>query len=807
MNQIVSDLRYAIRMLMKTPGFTAVAIFTLAVGIGANTAIFSVVNGVLLRPLPYPDPDDVVLVYSANERTRRGTSSYPNYRDWRERNQSFEDLATFTSSSFTWTGAGEPERLTAARVSASFFSLLRVKPLYGRTFSAEEDTPEGPKTVVLSHRLWARRFASDPAMLERTLTLDGNPFQVIGVLAPDFNFPLFDSDTDIYTSNATAGVNWPERGAQVMTGLARLKRGVTSQQAQADMEGIAEQLGEQYPNTNLGLTVQVVGLHEELVGDLRTGLWVLLGAVAFVLLIACANVANLLLARVSTRQKEIAVRAALGASRARIIRQLTTESLLLALTGGAAGLLLASWGVDALVAIAPQDLPRLTTVGIDGRVLLFTLAASAFTGVAVGVISAIRFSGIDINLALKDGGRTLASGGGRNLRGTLMVAEIAFAIVLLAGAGLLVKSFVKLLQVDPGFDSTNVLTARVSLPRQSYASYDKRVRFFDEAVERIEALPGVESAAFISQAPFSHSNIFSSFVVIGAPPSPSGQVPESNVRAITPGYFDVMKIPIRQGRRFNAGDIKGRVGAVIINEALAEKYFAGEDPLGKRLNIGVIVDDDEAEEWQIVGLVGDVKHAALDRKAQPEIYVPFKQKAWRGGHLVVRGATDVTGLTGAIRSEILTIDKDQPVYGMELLDQLISGTLTQQRFYMLLLAAFAGAGLLLALVGVYGVLSYTVSQSTREIGIRIALGARRADILKLVVGHGMLLAAAGISIGLLGAFALTRVLSSLLFEVSATDATTFAAIAVITALVALLACYLPARRATKIEPIIALRYE
>ncbi|HVF90147.1 MAG TPA: ABC transporter permease, partial [Blastocatellia bacterium] len=792
------------------PGFAAVVVLTLALGIGANTAIFSVIDALLLTPLPYREADRLVL-FSTTARSAQSTnsfSSFPDIEDWKASASSFEGIASFKGAGFTLTGEGEAERVEAAQVSSAFFPILGANPLHGRTFLEADDRPGSERVVIVSHSLWQRRFGSDPGLIGRALMLNGNAYTVIGIMPPDFSFPIQMDKAEMWVSPAYEGSNLQSRGAQVTNALARLKPGVTLEQARAEMDSIMRGLEEKYPRTNTDRVVLVTGLQDQLVSKVRFALWLLFGAVGFVMLIACANVANLLLVRASSRQKEFAVRLALGASRSRLIRQLLTESLALALLGGGAGLLLAVWLLDLLVALSPDDLPRLGAIGIDARVLGFTFAASISTGVIFGLAPALKFSRPDLNEGLKEGART-ASGAGRNrLRGTLVMAEVALSVVLLVSAGLLVKSFLRLQQVDPGFDPERMLTLRISTPRAKYPKGEQRVEFFQQVLDRVRALPGVRSAAFVTPAPFTNNNVNTDFVIDGRPAPPPGQGPGADVRGITPGYFETMAIPLIRGRKFSDDDRKGRVGAAIINEEAARRYWPDEDPVGQTISsVGVGVDDDEPERWEIVGIVGNVRHVSLDKAPRPEIYVPHRQQSWGWGHLMVRTATDPMSFAPAVRSQIYEVDKDQPVYNVRPMEQMIAGSFASQRFYMLLLGIFAAVGLVLALIGIYSVISYAVTESTREIGIRMALGAQRQDVLRMVLRHGMLMALGGIGIGVAAAWVMTRVMSSLLFEVSATDPLIFSCISLLLLSMALLACYLPARKATTVDPMVALRYE
>ncbi|HEV3469185.1 MAG TPA: ABC transporter permease [Pyrinomonadaceae bacterium] len=803
------DLRFAARVLRTNPGFTAVAALALALGVGANTAIFSVVNGVLLRPQPYAEPERLVSVWltTAGER-EEGFSSFKDFADWRAQTRSFEEMASFRGGGYTLTGVGEPRRVQGLRVSSGFFPVLRVSPAAGRAFLPEEDAPGGERVVVISHEFWQRSLGGDRGALGRQLMLNSQPHTVVGVLPRGFRPPL-DYEAEVYTTVGHEGANLDSRGARVTNVIGRLKPGVTSEQAQADLEAVARALALQYPDTNADTTAYLVNLHEQQVGKVRPALWVLLAAVGLVLLIACSNVANLLLGRAAARRKEMAIRAALGAGRWRVVRQLLTESVLLSVLAGAAGLLLALWSIDALVALGPADLPRLGEIRADARVFGFSLLLSLLTGFVFGLAPALKASRPELNEALKAGGRgTTAGRGSQRLRGLLIVSQTALALVLLVSAGLLLKSFLRLTEVDPGFDPENVLTLRVNLPAAKYKESAPRVAFVQQALERARAVPGVERAAFVGPMPFSHSEVFGDFRVVGRPEPQPGQEPGAAVRSVTPDYFRVMGIPLRRGRHFGEQDRKGGgVGAAIINEQMAREYWPDQEPLGQRVTgIGANQNGDEPPEWEIVGVVGDVRHDGLNSEPKPELYLPHQQNSWSWGTFVVRTAGDPAALAEPVRKEIMAVDREQPVVDVKPLSRLVSESVAQPRFYALLVGAFSAVGLTLAVVGIYSVISYAVTERTHEIGVRMALGAQAADVRRLMIRHGMAYALAGIAAGTLGALAAARYLSSQLFGVTATDTFVFAAVPLLVAAVALAACYVPARRATKVDPLDALRY-
>jgi putative ABC transport system permease protein len=826
LSALMQDIRYGGRMLLKKPGFTFVAVLALALGIGANTAIFSVINAVLLRPLPFNDPDRLVMVWGSAPQVQAEWDKLPasaaGFEDWREQNHVFEQLAAFKTWAWNLTGSNsEPEQVWGARVSADLFPVLGVKPLLGRTFLPEEERNGATHVILMGHGLWQRRFGSDPNIIGRTISLTGQSYTVVGVMPPGFKFPggtnmlsgfRFSPQTELWEPLAITNDDLKNRGTLNLAVIGRLKPNVTLEEAQAEMTTIARRLEEQYPDSNQGLGIKLVRLHEQVVGQVRLALLVLLATVGFVLLIACANVANLLLARSTSRQKEIAIRTALGAGRARLIRQLLTESVLLALVGGAAGLLLAFWGIDALGALIPENIPRANEIGIDARMLGFTLLVSLLTGLVFGLAPALQASRTDVNESLKEGMRGMTSSLGRNrLRSLLVVCEIALALMLLVGAGLLIRSFIRLQQVSPGFDPRSVMAAEVALPFQPGAKYEdekKQAAFFEQAIERIETIPGVESAGAVESLPLSGAVESSSFNIDGrAAAQSAAEQPNADYTEVSSHYFRAMGIPVIKGRAFTSDDRADAPGVVVINESLGRKYFAGEDPLGRRITFDNLKDP-EAKWLTIVGVVGDVKQTNLNAETEPAIYLPHTQSPSPLMTLVVRTrSADPTSVAASVRGEIRALDRDIPVTSMRAMEQVLAASVSQRRFSMLLLGIFAGVALLLAAVGIYGVMAYSVTQRTHEIGIRMALGAQGGDILKLVVGQGMILALIGVAIGLAAALLLTRVMMSLLFNVSATDPLTFAAVSLLLITVALIACYIPARRAMRVDPMEALRYE
>ncbi len=819
MGTLWQDIRYGARMLWKRPGATLIAVAALALGVGANTAIFSVVNAALLRPLPFREPERLVLVsgnFSRLKLTRLGVSA-PEFVDYKTQSDSFTQVAAFQHSTFNLTGHEAAERITGARVSAGLFTLLGASPLTGRAFTEAEEQTNDAHTVVLSHRLWQARFSADPALVGRNITLDGQSYTVVGIMPPAFQFPYAATEAeraDVWLPLNFNAAELGDRSRYNFQMIGRLKDGVTIEQARAAMSAAGRKFEEAYPRSyrgpkgeDGGWYVTVTTLPDEIVGHARTLLFVLLGVVGCVLLIACANVTNLLLARTSTRHREVAIRTALGASRARIISQFLIESVMLALVGGALGVLLALWGVDLLVAAGPRDIPRLHEASLDWRVLAFTLTLSLLTGVLSGLAPALRATDTDLNESLKEGGRSLSTSFSRQrLRSLLVVSEVALALVLLVGAGLMLKSFRRLLQVDPGFNPERVLTMDLSLMPERYAEPTRKLVFYDQLLERTRRVPGVEAASLTSALPLSGS-------IFGGPVSIEGRLldlaaampPRAYLRTVAPDYFRVMSITLRQGRDLNAQDAAQAVPVVVVNEALAHNFFPTGDAIGQRIKLGA---PQNPRPWlQIVGIVGDVRADGLDTAATPEMYVPYAQNTMSDMTLVVRTTNDPAASAAAVRAEAQALDQTQPVYHVRTMRQLLAASLAQRRFNMLLLGAFALVAFVLAVSGVYGVISYTVAQRTHELGVRLALGAQTRDVLRLVVTQGLQLVLAGVAAGLLAAFALSRVLNSLLYDVSATDPATFATVALLLIAPAFVACYVPARRATKVDPLIALRYE
>jgi putative ABC transport system permease protein len=804
------DLRYGLRLLLKTPVFTLIAILTLALGIGANTTIFSVVNAVWLRPLPYPDAEQLVLISHRNTKREGNFELTPaSYLDLRRQNKSFEQIAAYVSYDFNLTGAGEPERLKGLVVSSSLFPLLKVSPIAGRVFTEEDDRVGTPRVVLLSHELWQRRFGAQANLIGQTLTLEDKSYTVVGIMPPGFDFPS--KGTQLWeplTLDANLANN---RRSFYLSSIARLNPGVTLTAAQSELNVIARNLGQAYPESNTDLVFSLAPLQESLVKDFKQALFVLMGAVAFVLLIACVNVANLLLARAATREKELAVRAALGAGRGRLMQQLLTESALLALCGGALGLFLSVWGVKALKLISPEGpgaIARLDEVGLDWRALVFTLGISCLTGMIFGLAPALHISKPNLLRAVKEGGRGFSSARGQRLRGILVVVEIALSLVLLVGAGLLIRSFIRLQNVDVGFNPEHLLTLRVELSDSKSQDFARRVNFYEEVIERVRALPGVEAAGIANAAPIETPGIRSAIVIENKPdPSPS-QPQIANYRVISPDYFRTLGVPLLKGRLLSAQDTPQTTAVVVINQAMARRFWGNDDPVGRRFRLGSRT---PSAPWlTVAGVVGDMRQAGLGVAPFPELYMPFTQTHpnWaRPRVLFIRTAGDPSGLVGAVKSQIWSMDKNQTIYAVRTMEEIVDRWFAPRRFNMLLLGVFAALALALANVGIYGVISYAVSQRSHELGVRMALGAGRRDIFKLIVGQGLRLAIGGVSIGLIASLALTRWLKTLLFDVSATDPLIFGAITLLLLCVALLACWLPALRATKIDPMITLRSE
>jgi putative ABC transport system permease protein len=809
------DLRFGARMLAKNPGFTLVAMLTLALGIGASTAIFSLMNATLLRPLPYKNPDQIMMVWGTNPggygwRGKTGFSG-PAFLDYRQQNQVFEHMATFNGAGFTLTGTDRPDNVLGGLVTAEFFDVLAVQPILGRLFLPEEAQTGRDHVAVLNYNFWQQRFGSDPNIIGQTIRLDATPYTVVGVLPQgfDFSIPDYFESRDLWVPGVLPRDD-SERGHKYLSVIARLKPGVTPGQAEQDLSAVTERLALEYPRQMEGFGVKLIPLHEQLVGDLRLVLLLMFGAVSFVLLIACANVANLQLARASARQKEIAIRTALGANRGRLLRQLLTESVLLALIGGVLGLFLASWGIGLLTGLGPAGIPQGTPVTLNPTVLAYSLALSLITGILFGLAPALQPTPTRLSESLKEGGRnSAASQSGLRLRRLLTVSEVALSMILLIGAGLLLRSFVGLLQVNPGFETRNILTARFDLPKYAYPEATKQSAFYTQVMERIKALPGVTAVGATDELPPTMGRHANSFSLEGrAPIDQSSQSLAVQERLTSADYFRAMGVPLVAGRLFSDTDDGSAAPVALVNQTFVRRFFPSENPIGQHLRFGA------ANPWiTIVGIVGDVRGFGLDKQPNSEIYLSYQQQKFlpynplANMHLVVRTAGDPNGLAAAVLGAIRELDKELPLPTARTMETVLAASIAERRSNMLLLSLFAIVALLLATAGIYGVMSYAVTQRTQEIGIRMALGAQAGDVLRMVVNQGLRLALCGVALGLITALALTHLLKTLLFTVSATDPLTFAGTALLMLFIALLAALVPARRATRIDPMAALRCE
>jgi len=808
---LLQDIRYAVRGLVKHRTFTIVAVVTLALGIGANTAIFSVVNELLLRPLPYSDAERLVMLWEVTPEGRhQNTTSRANFRGWREQSTTFESMAAFSDQRFNITGAGDAEEVSVQLATPELFHVLGVEPIIGRAMNEDDGRPSAPDVAVLSYNFWQRRFGGDRQLVGKPITLNGTPFTVIGVMPPGFQWHIRQRSGTARPAEIWSVLDMPTEGegsrGRFLSVVARLKRGVSFEQADAELKTIESRLEQDAPRFNKGYGTEVIPLREQFVGNVRVALWIILAAVGFVLLIACANVANLLLARAAAREKEIALRAALGAGRWRIVRQLLTESLLLATLGSVLGLAFAWWGMKALVAISPRDLVSLQHVGLDLTVLAWTIAISLATGIIFGLAPALEASRLDLNGALKEGkGSEGQSPRSRRLRSALVIAELALALVLLASAGLLVKSFGRLQKIDRGFNADNVLTMVVRVPETKYKEDQQFVSFFRRAIERIRVLPGVSSIGMVNYLPlYGGLGSATGFTIEGRPAPPPGQEPSTNVRVSDAGYFNAMGIPLLRGRNFTDLENNEARHVVLISEAMVRQHFPGEDPIGKRISVEMF---DKPTPTEIVGVVGDVRYDSLVDQPEPTVYFPHPELTYAFMTLVIRTSGDPSPLAPAVQRELREIDRDQPMSDVRTMNQVMADTVARARFNTLLLALFAGLATLLAAVGIFGVMNYSLTLRTREIGLRMALGAQHRAVLMLMLKQGLRLTLIGTAIGLAGALALTRLMSSLLFGVDAADPATFAVIVPLLIVVSLIACYLPARRATRIDPLIALRSE
>jgi putative ABC transport system permease protein len=813
MENMLKDIRYGIRLLLRKPGFTFVVALALALGIGANTAIFSVVNAVVLNPLPYEEPEKLVWIWGTNPSNDidKETASLPDFLDWRSQSESFVDMMAFARSGAVLTGANdEPERVASFVVTPQFFSVLGAEPFKGRGFTDEESKQGNNRVVVLSQSLWERRFSADEGVLGQAITINGMPHTVVGVMPRDFKNPRPEDRVPIelwvplVTDPTQDG-----RSSDYLRVVARLKVGVSIVQARAEMQTIAARLEQQYPNTNRGWGTLVISLHERVVGDVEKSLWLVMGVVGLLLIIACANVANLLLARATARQQELALRTALGAGRGRLIKQLLTESVLLSLLGAALGTLLAVWGIELLVALNPGNIPRLDEVRLNGRVFGFTFGLSLLTGVVFGLLPALQATNPNLSEVLKEGARS-STGGTRSgrMRNVLVVAEIALALVMLIGTGLMIKSFLRLQNVDPGFNPSRILTAEFLMPRSKYPEGPQLSAFYDRVLERVGSLPGVESAGFITMLPLGGGENFAALTIEGRVQDPNDKVMDAQYYTVSPSYFAAMGVGFVSGSNFTSANNPNTPLVTIINQEMARRYWPDEDPIGKRINLG----DPATSPWRtIIGVVKDVKHTALDNPPYPQMYVSTTQVPRRALTLVARTSSDPLALAPALRGEVLAIDSDQPLYNMRTMERLLADSISRPRFNMMLITVFGAIGLILASLGIYGVMAYSVTQRTHEIGVRMALGAKPRDILRLVVGQGLLLTTVGTAIGVglgLGFWlTLARLIPNLFYDVEATDPVTLIAITLTLSCMALLASYIPARRAMKVDPMVALRYE
>ena len=807
MSTLWQDLRYGLRMLTKNPGFTIVAVLAIALGIGANTTMFSCVNALLLRPFSFDNQDRLMTIFERVPEAgiKRSSVAPGNFADWRDQSQAFEEMAAYNTRAFNITEGEQPERIPGARVSPRFFAVLNIRAMRGRTFLDEEGQVGKNAVVLLKQSLWERRYGSDPDMVGRQIMIDGKAHTVIGILPKDFNFPV--NGSELWTPVAFEPKDAGDRNSHYLQIIGRLKPGFTKAQAQAEIDSISQRAQSQFPETNSGRSGLVEGLNESYTRGSRIYLTVLMVAVVFVLLIACANVANLLLVRSTSRQKEIAVRMALGGSRWRLIRQLLTESIVLAAIGGALGLLFSVWGIEAIKGGIPQGfnqfIPGWDKMRLDLDVLLFTFVVTLLTGAVFGLAPALQATRLNLNESLKESGKGTSSGASRNrLRSLLVVAEVALSLVLLVGAGLMIRSFVEMLRADLGVKAQNVLTMEFSIPRLKYPDEQHRINFYTELVGRVRNVPGITEAAVANYVPMGRSSSSSNFRIEGQPEPPKGKEPYADYRVVTPRYFEAVGTPIHQGRAFTEQDKADTPKVVIINEQLARRYFPAGDALGKRLIIS-----DEDGPLEIVGIAADIKNDDLDEEADMTAYRPFLQDPWWSMALLVRTNSEPTQLSAAIRNEVRAIDQEQPVYNIKTMEQIVDESISPKRLTMLMLAFFACGALILAAIGIYAVMSYSVTSRSHEIGIRMALGAQPRDILTMIIKQGLVLTLIGVGLGLIGALALTRAMTEMLYGVKATDPLTFGGIALLLSIVAFIACYVPARRATRVDPMVALRYE
>jgi putative ABC transport system permease protein len=822
MTTLLQDLRYGARMLLKTPAITLIVILALALGIGANTAIFSVLNAVVLRPLPFDHPDELLFLNERSPVLDEMSIAYPNFTDWRNQNRVFEKIGVYNRSSYNLTGYGDAERILTGQVSADLFAALRAKPLIGRVFTNDEDKPGAAPVVVLSYALWQRRFGGQGNILNQSLNFNGRSYTVIGVMPPEYAFPTR-VEMWVPLGPLSDDPNWQQRGNHPgLYGVGRLKPGVTQAQAQADMNNIAANLNKQYPDSNANNGIRIRTMMEVLVGaTVKQTLWILFGAVGFVLLIACANIANLLLARATGRRKEMAIRAAMGASRWRIGRQLLTESLLLALIGGGLGLVVARLAVRFILYISPTAIPRSREIGLDWRVLAFTLGVSVLTGILFGLVPALQAGEVDVHETLKEAGRGTSA---RHwLRSSLVIVEVATTMVLLIGAGLMIRSFYRLQNVNPGFSYENLTSFTVALPARKYANLEQRSQFFNRLVQDLRTLPGVQAVGAASGLPLGNNGWQTSFLVDGRPQPPPGDRPLMEACTVTPDYFRAMNIPLLRGRYYTEHDdrsfIAGKdlsklnegerlvagTNVIIVDEQFAKRYWPNEEAVGKRIRFGT---DATAPALEVVGVVGRVKMEGLDNDSnRVQGYFSFSQVPFQGMTVIIKGQGDPNQLIASARNQVRSLDPDQPIYNIRTMDEIRGESIAPQRLNLTLLSIFAGIAFVLAIVGIYGVMSYAVTQRTHEIGIRMAIGAQPRDVFKMILGQGMMLTIIGMVAGLLGALALTRLMATMLFSIRPTDPLTFGGVALLLFVIALIACYIPGRRATKVDPVNSLRYE
>ncbi|HEY4763268.1 MAG TPA: ABC transporter permease [Candidatus Sulfotelmatobacter sp.] len=805
------DARYGARMLRKNPGFTAVAVLTLALGIGANTAIFSIVDAVLLRSLPYPDPNQLVLMFEVPLQQPDALSgiSYRDFTEYREQNRVFSEMAGNSFHDLTLTGAGEPSIVNTAAVTPEIFPLLNAKPLAGRTLLPEDGKQGAAPVAVLSENLWRSRFGSNPAVIGESVTLDMRSFTVVGILPASFRYPDGAPPQDVWISVAQDplfGPRMSQPGARVLVGIGRLKPGVFLAQAQAEMNTLGARLAREFPAEDSGLTIRIEPYRQVVVENVKSALLILLGAVGLVLLIACANIANLLLSRATSRGREFAVRIALGAGRARIVRQLLTESALLGLLGGFVGVLLAAWGVWSLRSFLPSGLTQISSIQVGGSVLAFALLLSVTATLAFGLAPALLATPSNLQTNIKEGGERTGQRGGQQVRSFLAIAEISLAMVLLVAGGLLMRSFALVTSVNPGFDPKNVIEAEVSLPQFQYSTPQQWTAFSNELLARLHAQPGLRDSALAAPLPMDHQGEANlGFGIVGDPPLPPGKSTTADYATVSPDYFRVMRIPLLRGRLFSEQDSSSNPNVAIISEMLARRYFPNQDPLGRQMGFGFPPNSNVSR--KIVGVVGDVRDVALSRKPGPMMYVPFAQAPLYGGEVVVRSSLSASSVAAGIRQAVDSIDKGLPLTNVESFPDALGASVAQERFRTLVLSSFSGIALILAAVGIFGVISYSASQRTHEIGIRMALGAQQGNVLRLILGHGAKLAIFGLSAGAVAALLLTRLMASLLYGVSATDPITFGTVAIVLLGVALIACYIPAHRAMRVDPMVALRHE